>query len=396
MSLLAAPSADDAPPFKLAQPEPVVEATPDTVGTMLDPVAPSRALEIGSQAKGFVTDLTKFNPNSPEFVSKVADINNLAAKEIVATGAGSSRLLDRSAASFKSKGGDASSKVIGSLSDLRSTVQDLTPNTADLTKPEKILGFIPGGNRLRKYFQKYETADQKIKGIVKSLEAGQVELKRDWADLQTEKANLWEAMGSLNEFIVLAEAMKVELKDQIASLRNAGNNVAADAMEAEMLKAVNQRHQQLLVQLTVAVQGYMSMNLTQKNSEELIKAVEEAKTTTIFALRVAMQTAAALDTQMKVLESVDAVREATGQAILATSAMLKQNTVAIHQKAVEPAVALAVLEQAFNDIHSTLDEIDTFNRNANDAIEGNISALTRQLEQAKPQLERAKAIEAAK
>ncbi|WIE81117.1 toxic anion resistance protein [Curtobacterium sp. MCSS17_016] len=395
MTLLAAPSNDGAP-FKLEQPEPVVEATPDSVQTMLDPVAPGRALEIGSQAKDLVADLATFNPNSPQFVAKIADINSLAAKEIVATGAGSSRLLDRSAATFKSKGGDASSKVIGTLSDLRATVQDLTPNTADLTKSEKILGFIPGGNKLRKYFQKYETADQKIKGIVKSLEAGQVELKRDWADLQTEKANLWEAMGSLNEYIVLAEAMKAELKDQIASLRNAGNNPAADAMESEMLKAVNQRHQQLLVQLTVAVQGYMSMNLTQKNSEELIKAVEEAKTTTIFALRVAMQTAAALDTQMKVLESVDAVREATGQAILATSALLKQNTVAIHQKAVEPAVAIAVLEQAFNDIHSTLDEIDTFNRNANEAIEGNISALTRQLEQAKPQLERAKALEAAK
>jgi uncharacterized protein YaaN involved in tellurite resistance len=394
VSLLAAPS-DDAPPFKLEQPEPVVEATPDTVLGMIDPVTPGRQLEIGSQAKNIVADLVTFNPNSPEFASKIADINSLAAKEIVATSA-SSKLLDRTAASFKSKGGDSSSKVITTLSDLRSTVQDLTPNTADLGTPAKILGFIPGGNKLRKYFQKYETADQKIKGIVKSLEAGQVELKRDWAELQTEKANLWATMGSLNEYIVLTEAMKAELKAQIAAVRASGNNSTADAMEAEMLKPINQRHQQLLVQLSAAVQGYMGMNLTQKNSEELIKAVEEAKTTTVFILRTAMQVAAALDTQMRVLESVDAVRDATGQAMLATARMLKQNTVAIQQKAIEPAVAIDILDQAFKEIQATFDEVDSFNKSANEAMESNIAALNRQMQQAAPALERAKAIEAAK
>jgi uncharacterized protein YaaN involved in tellurite resistance len=394
VSLLTPPSNEA--PFTLDAPEPVVEEVePAGVQSMLEPVEPGRALVIGSQAKTFVKDVATFHPNSPEFAAKLADINNLAATEIVATGAGSSRLLDRTVANVRSKGGDSSVKVINTLSDLRSTVEDLTPNAADLTKTEKILGFIPGGNKLRKYFQKYETADEKINAIVKSLEAGKTELQRDWAELEKEKRNLWESMGSLNEYIVLAEQMKAEIRNQIDLLRAAGNTQAADAMETELLTAITQRHQDLLVQLTVAAQGYMAMNLTQKNTVELVKGVDRAKTTTIFALRVAVQTAAALDTQMKVLKSLDEVKAATEKTILATSQMLKDNTLRVQQKAVEPAVAIEVLTKAFDDIHGTLDAIDEFKKSANQAMESNITALTGQLERAKPQLERAKAIEAA-
>ncbi|WIB65399.1 toxic anion resistance protein [Curtobacterium sp. MCBD17_040] len=393
-SLTPPKPANEQPALILDTPEPVEEVEPSAAQAMLDPISPSRELEIGSTAKQFLGDVTTFNPNSPRFGEMLADVRNLAAKEIVASSAGANRLLDRSAASIKSKGGDSSSKVIATLSDLRSTVQDLTPNAADLSTGAKILGFLPGGNRIRKYFQKYETAQEKLDGIVASLTAGATELQRDNAELENEKRKLWDAMGSLNEYIVLAQKMDGELVTSIDTLRSSGNIDAANTLETKMLFEVRQRQQDLLTQLAVAVQGYMAMDLTQKNNIELVKGVERAKTTTLFALRTAIITAQALDSQVKVLEALDKTKEVTENVILSTSAMLRDNTLRVQQKAVEPAVAIDTLTRAFDDIYATLDAIDTFRQQANTVMQGNITALTTQLERAKPKLEEARALDA--
>lgn len=396
MPLTPPKPADEQPAFALDTPEPVEQVEPSGAQAMLDPIPAARELQIGSEAKKFLGDLEEFNPNNPKFGEMVADVQSLGAKEIVEASSGTNRLLDRSVASIKSKGGDASSKVVSTLSDLRATVQDLTPNAADLTTGQKILGFIPGGNKIRKYFQKYESAQEKLDGIVKSLVAGQTELQRDNASLENEKRNLWTTMGSLNEYVVLAQKMDGELVSRIDALRLAGNAAAADAIDTKLLFEVRQRQQDLLTQLAVAVQGYMAMDLTQKNNDELIKGVTRARTTTIFALRTAIITAQALDSQTRILQQLDAVKATTEATILATSEMLKNNTLRVQQKAVEPAVAVETLTRAFDDIYATLDAIDDFKRNSNQVMQGNIDALTTQLERAKPKLDEARALEAAK
>ena len=393
MALLTPPTEDTAAPLVLAVPEPVEEVKDDEAQSMIEPVSDGRKLEIGAQAKGFVTDLVAFNPNSPEFASKLNDIQNLAQKEVVASGAGTSRLLARSVAQVKKNGGDASQRVVGTLSDLRNTVADLTPNAADLTGAQKFLGFIPGGKKIRKYFQKYESAQTKLDMIIKSLLAGQDELAKDNASLQQEKQNQWQIMGQLNEYIVMAESIDKELVAQIEELRQAGNVVAANTMETDMLFAVRQRRQDLLTQLAVAIQGYMSMELVRKNNVELMKGVDRARTTTITALRTAIMVAQALDTQRLVLEQLDAVKSVTENTILATSEMLRDQTSRIHEQATSPAVAVETLSKAFDNIFATIDAVETFKVKANATMETNINALTAQLERAKPQLERARALE---
>jgi len=366
--------------------------------SMLGDIDEGRKLEIGAQAKGFVTDLVKFNPNSPEFASKINDIQTLAQKEIVESGSGTNRMLERSQSSVagsKKNGGDATIRVAGTLAELRNTVEDLTPNAADLTGVQKILGFIPGGKKIRRYFQKYESAQGQLNNIVKSLIAGQDELAKDNASLQQEKQNQWNIMLELREFIILASQIDAELVSQIEQLRTAGNVTAANTLETDMLFVVRQRHQDLLTQLAVAVQGYMAMELVRKNNVELIKGVDRARTTTITALRTAVIVAQALDTQKLVLDQIDAVNEATNNTIAATSAMLRQQTGRIHEQATNSGVSVETLTKAFDDIFATMDEIDSFKQKANATMATTISGLSAQLERAKPQLERARALEAA-
>jgi uncharacterized protein YaaN involved in tellurite resistance len=384
----------DAPaPVVLVAAEPEPEVTPNKAQSFVEQPDAASIIRIDSQAKGFVTDLVAFNPNSPEFASRLTDIQNLAQTEIVASGEGTNRLLERSIANVRKNGGDASTKVVASLTDLRSTVSELTPNAADLKGARKILGFIPGGKRFSRFLQKYESAQAQLDAIVVALSAGQDELAKDNASLQQEKTKQWAVMGELNKFILFAESVDKELVTQIAALRGAGNVDAAKTLDTDMLYTVRKRHQELLVQLAVAIQGFMGMEMTRKNNVELIKGVDQAKTTTIQALRQSVMIAQALDTQKKVLDQLDAVKATTEQSILSTAAMLQTQTARIHEQATSPAVSIEVIGKAFDSIFATLDQIDTFKTKANATMEANITTLSAQLEKARPQLERAKALE---
>lgn len=392
------PPSEPTQEFTLAKPEPVEEVKEDQAVSLLPPVAQGRQLEIGSQAKGLTQQLVKINPNSPEFTQYMKDIQELAQKEVVQSGSGTSRLLERrssSAIGAKRNGGDATVKVAGTLAELRSTVEELTPNAADLTGTQKILGFIPGGKKIRKYFQKYENAQTQLDNIVKSLLAGQDELMKDNAALENEKRELWENMVTLNEYIFFSQKLDEDLTQEIASLNNQGRTQEARVLESDMLFAVRQRRQDLMTQLAVAVQGYMAMELVRKNNVELIKGVDRARTTTIYALRTAVVVAQALDTQKLVLDQIDAVNEATNNTIEQTSLMLRQQTARVHEQATNSGVSVETLERAFDNIFATMDEIENFKVNANQAMNQTIDGLTQQLNRATPQLQRAKALEEA-
>jgi uncharacterized protein YaaN involved in tellurite resistance len=184
------------------------------------------------------------------------------------------------------------------------------------------------------------------------------------------------------------------VSNEVVRLRQAGNVEGANAMETDMLFAIRQRRQDLMTQLAVSVQGYMAMELVRKNNVELIRGVDRARTTTIYALKTAIVVAQALDTQKLVLDQIDAVNEATNRTIEQTSIMLRQQTGRIHEQAVNSGVAVATLEKAFDNIFATMDEIETFKTKANATMALTIDGLSTQLERAKPQLERARALEA--
>lgn len=385
-------------PISLTPPAPVETVQEDVAQSMIEPVSPERKLAIGVQAKDVVKDLATFNPNSPEFAKQLQDVSTLGAAEIVKSTSGASRMLERSASSVagsKRNGGDATQRVAGTLATLRSTVEDLTPNQADFSVAHKILGFIPGGNKLRKYFQRYESAQGQLDNIIKSLLSGEDELQKDNASLQQEKVDLWAAMGALNEYAVFAQKLDEETTALVANLKTAGNLAAANTMESDVLFAIRQRRQDILTQLAVSVQGYMAMELTRKNNIELIKGVSRARTTTITALRTAVIVAQALDTQRLVLDQIDAVNTTTNNMIASTSQMLKQQTARVHEQATNSGVSVETLTKAFDDIFATLDAVETFKVKANESMAQTIDSLGVQLERARPQLERAKQLEAA-
>ncbi|RFA23565.1 toxic anion resistance protein [Subtercola boreus] len=360
------------------------------------PVPADRQSEIQRQAREFVAEVATLDPRTPEFTQKVEGISQIGGKEMVQSGGYSSRMLERSSTSVagsKRSGNSAQVQVAATLGDLRTTVEDLTPNAADLGVGRKILGFIPGGNKLARYFQKYESAQTQLDKIIKSLMAGQDELLKDNASLAGEKVQLWETMQALSEYAVFAKALDAATVEKIESSRASGRIDEAQKLEADVLFPIRQRHQDILTQLAVSVQGYLAMDLIRKNNLELIKGVDRARTTTIAALRTAVIVAQALANQKMVLDQIDAINTTTNNMILKTSEMLKDQTVRIQQQASTSGVSVETLQKAFDNVFQTMDAIDTFRASAAKNMEGTVSALETGLLKAKPYLERSRQTE---
>lgn len=387
------PEPDDA--LVLTPPEAPEIVTPEQAPGMI-PVEAARQAEINAQAKEFIAGIAAMDARSPEFSRRVEGLSSLAAPAMRSSADTSSRMLERSATSVSSakrSGNSAQAHVAQTLGELRATVESLTPNNADLGTGRKILGMIPKGNKMAKYFQRYESAQGQLDAIIKSLMAGQNELRTDNSDLAHEKVQLWDTMQVLSETAVYAKALDDATADKIAELRRSGQEEQAQALEADVLFPIRQRHQDVLTQLSVSVQGYLAMDLIRKNNLELIKGVDRARTTTISALRTAVIVAQALANQKMVLDQIDAVNTTTNNMILQTSEMLKDQTVRIHQQAASSGVSVETLKKAFDNVYATMDAIDFFRATAAKNMDGTVHALESGLEQAKPYLDRSRKAE---
>jgi uncharacterized protein YaaN involved in tellurite resistance len=369
------------------EPAPVIqeEQAPGMV-----PVPTERQTEIASQAKAYVAEIAAMDSRSPEFQQKVEGLNRFAGREMVASSDASSRMLDRSStslASAKKSNNSAQMYVASTLGELRSTVEDLTPGQ-ELSAGRKILGFVPGGNKLARYFQRYESAQTQLDKIIKSLMAGQDALMKDNASLAQEKTNLWETMKQLSEYAVFAQELDRATVEKIEEVRRSGQTEHAQQLESDVLFPVRQRRQDILTQLAVSVQGYLAIDVIRKNNTELIKGVDRARTTTISALRTAVIVAQALANQKLVLDQIDAINTTTNNMILRTSEMLKDQTARIHQQASSSGVSVQTLEKAFANIYQTMDAIDTFRSQAAKSMESTVQALETGLEKSRPYIER--------
>lgn len=381
--------------LQLAAPKPVGEIAPEKSTGFLPPLTDNEAQEAKSLALNFSKEVTQMNTKSPEFAAKLRDIQNLASSEMVKSSEGANRLLQHSASSMigskkGGNGGSAQAKVANTLAELRSTVDDLTPNMSDLSPTKKILGFIPGSRKIEKYFQKYESAQTQLDNITKSMLHGKDELLKDNAALEVSKANLWESMGNLNQYARVAEEIDNAVATEIQTLKNQGQIEKANSLETDVLFPIRQRHQDILTQLAVSVQGYLAMDLVRKNNIELISGVERARTTTISALETAMTVAGALSTQKLVLDQIEAVNATTNNVILRTSEMLKEQTGRIHEQAASATIKPEVLAKAFEDIYATMDAIDDFKVKANASMEQTVATLGRTLERSAGYIERSR------
>lgn len=261
-----------------------------------------------------------------------------------------------------SQGGGESGEVAKDLATLSMKMRDLDPSGIDFMKKGPLGGLF---NPVRRYFERYKTADAEIADIVKSLDKGKRTLQNDNKTLQLEADDMRNLTKDLNQRIAMAMDLDAYLTDQVEQKNMMGDDPElVKFVEEEVLFPLRQRIQDLQQLQLVNQQGILAMDVVRRNNMELIRAVNRAQSVTVASLRVAVTVAGALYNQQIVLEKIEALNETTNNMIAATSQMLKQQGVAIQKQATSTAVSPETLKKAFEDTFEALDDISNYRRQA--------------------------------
>ncbi|OYW46160.1 MAG: toxic anion resistance protein [Sphingomonadales bacterium 32-68-7] len=369
--------------LELSAPDPVPVVAPDRAQGLV-PVDAEKKSKLDEKVEGFVTELVALDPTSPDFGKKVDQITNMGRKEIAAASQMSNRFLDRPIRAM-----DKDAGVGANLAELRKTVEELDPGKhGKLSTGRKILGFIPFGNSLKRYFESYQSAQGHIQSILGHLASGKDELLMDNAAIDVERQKLWEAMGKLEQMVHIAKTLDSRLEETAAEL-DATDPAKAKAIRESALFYVRQRTQDLLTQQAVSVQGYLALDLVKKNNVELVKGVDRASTTTVGALRTAVTVAQAMANQKLVLGQITALNQTTAGLIDSTGKLLKDNTAMIHEQAASSTIPLETLQRAFQNIYDTMDSVDQFKVKALESMKQTVEALSTEVEKSKGYIARA-------
>jgi uncharacterized protein YaaN involved in tellurite resistance len=384
MATEPAPETKTATKLKLDAPE-ALQAVAPAEAAGLVPLKAEETSELDKRVAQFVDELAKLDSNSPEFGKKVDQLTAMGRKEIAEAAGASNRFLDRPVKAI-----DKDSGIGADLTELRRTVEALDPKQA--TKTRKLLGFIPFGNRVDRYFDKYRSSQTHIQKILGSLGDGKDELLMDNAAIDTERANLWKTMHKLEQMVHISKTLDQTLEDKANEL-DATDPAKAKAIRETALFYTRQRTTDLLTQMAVTVQGYLALDLVKKNNIELVKGVDRASTTTVSALRTAVTVAQAMTNQKLVLEQISALNTTTAGMIDSTGEMLRTQTGAIHEQAASSTIPLETLQRAFQNIYDTMDQIDRFKLEALSNMKQTVATLGSEVEKSRGYIARAEGVD---
>jgi len=377
------------PILTLEAPGPMQAVATTQAPEMAPQVEASQVPVLDEKVASFMAQIENAETKSPEFSAQADAVRAMGDTDIRRAAETSNRLLTAPVRAMREGGLSQGSTVGKTLMDLRRTVEDLDPqqDTSLKKNVRKRFSNLPFGRNVQDYFRKYQSSQDHLNAILHALRSGQDELTRDNVSLNMEKQNLWQTMGRLNQYVYIAERLDAQLAQRVAEL-SVTDPERAKALSEDVLFYVRQKHQDLLTQLAVSIQNYLSIDIIIKNNIELIKGVDRASTTTVAALRTAVIVASALGNQKLVLEQITALNATTSGLIQRTSEMLKENSASIQEQAASSTIGITQLQEAFKNIYETMDSIDTFKAKALTNMAQTISVLEQEVAKSRSYLDR--------
>ena len=278
-------------------------------------------------------------------------------------------ILQKRMYQFSEAGGE-SGEVSKGLTDLTLTMKDLDPSKAEFLRTGKVGKMT---RPVRRYFERYKTADAQIATIIKSLDSGRKVLVNDNTTLELEQGSMRDVTKELATNIEVGMQLDAALESALEQMLAEGvDDEKYRFLQEEVLFPLRQRIQDFQQLLVVDQQGIIAMEIIRRNNRELIRSVDRAKLVTVAALRTAVTVAGALFDQKVVLEKVTALNTETERMIAATGKMLREQGTAIHEQAESTSISPETLTEAFNDAIAALDDISTYKQEALPKLKANI------------------------
>lgn len=261
--------------------------------------------------------------------------------------------------------GRGSEDVITSLDQLRKLMQQLKPDSGSLetTGIAKLLNHLAlVQSPVKRYFRRFETAQDRLNSLIQGLEAGRDRLHRDNITLGHDQQDMRRAQDSLKRSVLLGQLIDDQLNEKLQ--KNELSSPDKVFIEEELVFPLRQRILDLQQQQAVCQQGILAVEVIIRNNRELVRGVDRALNVTLSALRVAVTVALALSNQKLVLDHIDALNDTTNDMIAGTAQALHRQGVAIQQRATSAQLDMQVLEKAFEEMQNALDDVSNFRQQA--------------------------------
>jgi uncharacterized protein YaaN involved in tellurite resistance len=349
----------------------VPSVTPEEVQKELAPPTPPEAkTKLQEQAEKNAAAIMEIDEPSSDKAAQIKGLMEAFGREsMVESGSANNQLLKTSVGEL-AKAGEGGDEVSKTLMSLQNEIKSLDPSGVNFSGK----GFLSiFSNPVKKYFAKYQKSENVIGSIVESLEKGKQTLITDNSSLKNEQTAIRAVTHKLKTDLELGAAMDKAIDAKVAEAKASGADPdKISFVENEILFPLRQRIQDMQTLQVVNQQGFMAMEVIQRNNNELIRGVDRAKNVTVSALRIAVTVASALYNQKITLEKIQALNETTGNLISQTSKMLKEQGAEIQKQAISSTISVDLLKQSFQDVNSALDDIDNYKKAALPVMKGTI------------------------
>ncbi|MBD8528104.1 toxic anion resistance protein [Pseudomarimonas arenosa] len=278
--------------------------------------------------------------------------------------------------------------VFQAIQDMREQLDRLNPGRqGDLSQPHRLLGLLPFGTRLQRYFRRFQAAAVQLNTAMQQLYAARDDMQRDLLELETTRARLWELMQKLQAAMHFAETLDARLEHRVQALQSSDRQ-RSRALEQEVLYPVRQNLQDMLVQQAVCVNGYLALELLKKTAREMINGCNRVATTGISALAVAQTVARASGNQIRVMNTLEQLNGSIEQLVAQSGQQLGQHIERSAAFGQQPMLGMEALNSMFEQTFAAMDALDEFRSSAIESMRQNNANLRAQLEQAERHVQR--------
>lgn len=376
------PETSTAPSFQLAPPEVLTPVTPAVAKNAI-PLKPELKAAVDDQVERFVNALLNEDVHSDAFKAKLDSAFALGKEEIsVAASLMQGRFMQRNFV------GVEDSSAFKAIQEMRGHLDELNPGKeGDLLEPQKLLGFIPFGNKLQNYFRKFESAGGQLQKSMQQLYAARDDMQRDVVEIEAVRTKLWDAMQKLGGAVQFAETLDAKLAAKVDSLQ-ATDPSRAQALQQEVLFYARQNLTDMLTQQAVCTNGYLALDVLKKTGREMMNGCTRVATTGMSALAVAQTVARATGNQIKVMDMLGGVNATIGNLIAETGRQLNTHVERTAEFSSNPMLGIDKISEMFDQTFKAMDAMDNFRSKAIDVMGQNNAIMKQQLAQADQYLDR--------
>jgi uncharacterized protein YaaN involved in tellurite resistance len=368
--------------FTLSPPEVIVPIADDVAKTAV-PLAKETQNAVDDQVDRFMEGLLKEDVQSEAFKAKLDSAFALGREEVsVASSLMQGRLLQRNFVGIED------STAFNAIQEMRGHLDDLNPGKeGDLFQPQKLLGFIPYGNKLQSYFRKYQSAGGQLQKSMQQIYSARDDMQRDVVDIEATRTKLWDAMQKLSAAIYFAETLDAKLASKVDALQ-ATDAVKAKALQQEVLFYARQNLQDMLTQQAVCTNGYLALDVLKKTGREMMNGCTRVATTGMSALAVAQTVARATGNQIKVMEMLSGVNSSIENLVAESGRQLNNHVEKTTQFAQNPMLGIEKMKEMFDQTFKAMDAMDTFRAKSIEVMGQNNAIMKEQLARADQYVDR--------